>query len=99
MVGKTRTGKTTILNTIFNKVIGNVESTAKSVTKITSLYYYKLKKNGNIIITLVDTPGISNSERTEKKTLIKCNLDGITKSISDEKIHIKGIFFWFFIKL
>ena len=85
MVGKAGTGKTTILNAIFNKVIGNVESTAKSVTKITSIYYYKLKKNGNIIITLVDTPGIPNSERTEKKTLIKCNLDGITNQFLTKK--------------
>ena len=52
LVGKTGTGKTTILNAIFNKVVGKVESSAESVTKITSIYYYKLK-NGNVI-TLVD---------------------------------------------
>ena len=55
LVGKTGTGKTTILNAIFNKVVGKVESSAESVTKITLIYYYKLK-NGNVI-TLVDTPG------------------------------------------
>ena len=43
LVGKTGTGKTTILNAIFNKVVGKVESSAESVTKITSIYYYKLK--------------------------------------------------------
>jgi DNA replication protein DnaC len=43
LVGKTGTGKTTILNAIFNKIVGKAESTAKSVTKITSIYYYKLK--------------------------------------------------------
>ena len=40
LVGKTGTGKTTILNAIFNKVVGKVESSAESVIKITSIYYY-----------------------------------------------------------
>ena len=91
LVGKTGTGKTTILNAIFNKVVGKVESSAESVTKITSIYYYKLK-NGNVI-SLVDTPGLADSERTENKNIDKMHLDGITKAISDEKIHIKGILF------
>ena len=92
VVGKTGTGKTTILNAIFNKVVGKVESSAESVTKITSIYYYKLK-NGNVI-SLVDTPGLADSERTENKNIDKMHLDGITKAISDEKIHIKGILFF-----
>ena len=91
LVGKTGTGKTTILNAIFNKVVGKVESSAESVTKITSIYYYKLK-NGNVI-SLVDTPGLADSERTENKNIDKMHLDGITKAISEEKIHIKGILF------
>ena len=92
LVGKTGTGKTIILNAIFNKVVGKVESSAESVTKITSIYYYKLK-NGNVI-SLVDTPGLADSERTENKNIDKMHLDGITKAISDEKIHIKGILFF-----
>ena len=92
LVGKTGTGKTTILNAIFNKVVGKVESSAESVTKITSIYYYKLK-NGNVI-SLVDTPGLADSERTENKNIDKMHLDGITKAISEEKIHIKGILFF-----
>ena len=91
LVGKTGTGKTTILNAIFNKVVGKAVNTAKSVTKITSIYYYKLK-NGNVI-SLVDTPGLADSERTENKNIDKMHLDGITKAISKEKIHIKGILF------
>ena len=91
LVGKTGTGKTTILNAIFNKVVGKVESSAESVTKIISIYYYKLK-NGNVI-TLVDTPGLADSERTENENIDKMHLDGITKAISEEKIHIKGILF------
>ena len=92
LVGKTGTRKTTILNAVFNKVLGEVESSAESVTKITSIYYYKLK-NGNVI-SLVDTPGLADSERTEKENIDKMHLDGITKAISDEKIHIKGILFF-----
>ena len=91
LVGKSGTGKTTILNAIFNKVVGKVESSAKSVTKITSIYYYKLK-NGNVI-SLVEIPGLGDSERTKNKNIDKIHSDGITKAISDEKIHIKGILF------
>ena len=91
LIGKTGAGKTTILNAIFNKVVGKAVNIAKSVTKITSIYYYKLK-NGNVI-SLVDTPGLGDSERTENKNIDKMHLDGITKAISDEKIHIKGILF------
>ena len=91
LVGKTGTRKTTILNAIFNNVVGKVESSSESVTKITSIYYYKLK-NGNVI-TLIDTPGLADSERIEYENIDKMHLDGITKSISDEKIRIKGILF------
>ena len=91
LVGKTGTGKTTILNALFNKIVGKVEKTAKSVTKISSIYYYKLK-NGNVI-TLIDTPGLGDTERTEKENIDQIHLEGITKAISDENIHIKGILF------
>ena len=86
LVGKTGTEKTTILNAIFNKVVGKAVNIAKSVTKNSSIYYYKLK-NGNVI-SLVDTPGLADSERTENKNIDKMHLDGITKAISEEKIHI-----------
>lgn len=91
LVGKTGTGKTTILNAIFNKVVGIAKNTGVSVTKISSIYYYKLK-NGNFI-TLIDTPGLGDTERTEKENIDQIHLDGITKAISDENIHIKGILF------
>ena len=39
LVGKTGAGKTTILNAIFNKIVGKAENTGKSVTKISSVYY------------------------------------------------------------
>ena len=91
LVGKTGTGKTTILNAIFNKVVGKAENTAISVTKISTVYYYKLK-NGHVI-TLIDTPGLGDTERTETENIDQIHLNGITKAISDENIHIKGILF------
>ena len=91
LVGKTGTGKTTILNAIYNKVVGKAVSTCESVTKISSVYYYKLK-NGNVI-TLIDTPGLGDTERTENDNIDKIHLNGITKAISDQNIHIKGILF------
>ena len=86
LVGKTGTGKTTILNAIFNKVVGVADSTCESVTKITTIYYYKLK-SGNVI-TLIDTPGLGDTERTEKENIDQSHLYEITKAISDENIHI-----------
>ena len=91
LVGKTGTGKTTILNAIFNKVVGKAMNTAISVTKSSTVYYYKLK-NGHVI-TLIDTPGLGDTERTETENIDQIHLNGITKAISDENIHIKGILF------
>ena len=91
LVGKIVTGKTTILNAIFNKVVGVAGCTSVSVTKITTIYYYKLK-DGNVI-TLIDTPGLGDRERTKKENIDQSHLYEITKAISDENIHIKGIFF------
>ena len=91
LVGKTGTGKTTILNAIYNKIVGLAAKTGKSVTKISSVYYYKLK-NGNVI-TLIDTPGLGDTERTENKNIDNIHLNGITDLISKQNIHIKGILF------
>jgi len=91
LVGKTGAGKTTILNAIFNKVMGKVEKSAISVTKTSTIYYYKLT-NGKVVC-LVDTPGLADTEKTEKKNIDNIHLEGITKAISDSKIHIKGILF------
>ena len=91
LVGKTGAGKTTILNAIFNKEVGRVEKSAISVTKESSVYYYKLT-NGNVVC-LIDTPGLADTEKIQKENIDNIHLDGITKIISEEKIHIKGILF------
>ena len=91
LVGKTGTGKTTLLNALFNKIMGIAGDSAISVTKISSVYYYKLT-NGKVIC-LVDTPGLADTETINNKNIDNIHLDGITKIISEEKIHIKGILF------
>jgi hypothetical protein len=72
-------------------VVGKAMNTAISVTKSSTVYYYKLK-NGRVI-TLIDTPGLGDTERTETENIDQIHLNGITKAISDENIHIKGILF------
>ena len=40
LTGKTGTGKTTLLNALFGKVVGLSQSSSKSVTQISKVYYY-----------------------------------------------------------
>lgn len=68
-----------------------VERTLKSVTKHSKIYYYKLE-NGECIC-LIDTSGLSDCSKLDNKNIDNINLEGITKVISDQKIHIKGILF------
>ena len=89
--GKTGAGKTTLLNAIFGKEVGKAERSLKSVTQDSTVYYYKLE-NGKCI-TLVDTPGLSDANKIENKEIDNIHLDGITKVISKQNIHIKGILF------
>ena len=91
LVGKTGVGKTTLLNALFNKIVGKVEKSANSCTQISSVYYYKMK-NGKSVC-LIDTPGLSDSKKTEQENIDKMHLEGITSIISKEKVHIKGILF------
>ena len=91
LAGKTGAGKTTLLNAIFGKEVGISKICAKAVTKESKAYYYKLE-NGKCI-TLVDTPGLSDASKIENKEIDNIHLDGITKVISEQNIHIKGILF------
>ncbi len=89
--GKTGSGKTTLLNAIFGKEMGKVERSAKRVTTVSKVYYYKLE-NGKCI-TIIDTPGLSDTEKLINEDIDNIHLDGITKEISKENIQIKGILF------
>ena len=91
LVGKTGTGKSTLLNAFFNKIVAQAEDTGQSVTKVSKVYFFRLKSGK--CICLVDTPGLSDTEKLTKENIDKIHLDGITDIISKEKIHIKGILF------
>lgn len=91
LAGKTGAGKTTLLNAIFGKELGKVERRLTSVTKNSKVYYYKLE-NGECIC-LIDTPGLSDCSKLDNKNIDNINLEGITKVISEQGIHIKGILF------
>lgn len=91
LTGKTGTGKTTLLNALFGKVVGLSQRSSKSVTQISKVYYYKLE-NGKCI-SLIDTPGIDDADKTHNEKIDNIHLKGITDTIAEEKIHIKGILF------
>ena len=89
--GKTGAGKTTLLNAIYGKEVGKAERSLKSVTQESKVYYYKLE-NGKCI-SIIDTPGLSDANKLEDKEIDNIHLNGITKVICEEHIHIKGILF------
>jgi len=91
IAGKTGTGKTTLLNAVFGKDIGIVKTSSKSVTTNSSIYYCRLE-NGNCV-SLIDTPGLSDTSKIENKDIDNIHLEEIKKVISEQKIHIKGILF------
>lgn len=91
LAGKTGAGKTTLLNAIFGKEVGLAKRSLEAVTTNSSIYYCRLE-NGNCV-SLVDTPGLSDTNRTENKDIDNIHLEEIQKVISEQKIHIKGILF------
>jgi GTPase Era involved in 16S rRNA processing len=93
LTGKTGRGKSTLLNIIFNKYIAEAKICSYAVTTKTQVYYLKLK-NGRCV-ALVDTPGLSDPKKVceNKKDLDIIHLKDIEKTISEEKVHIKGILF------
>lgn len=93
LTGKTGTGKSTLLNVIFAKEVAVAKKSALAVTKMTEVYYLKLKSGK--CVSIVDTPGLSDPDiiSNNKADLDRIHLKEIEKKISNEKIHIKGILF------
>lgn len=55
------------------------------------LHYYKLE-NGKCV-SIIDTPGLFDTEVLKNKEIDNIHLEGITKEISDKNIQVKGIIF------
>ena len=92
LTGRFGSGKTTLLNAIFGKEVGIVKRDFLRVTEKSSVYYCRLE-NGNCI-SIIDTPGISNSTNTlNDKDRDDIYLEEMLKVISENKINIKGILF------
>ena len=91
LTGRVGAGKTTLLNVIFGKEIGVTKKSLESVTKKSSVYYCKLE-NGNFI-SIIDTPGLSDTNLLNGKGRDNIYLEEMQKVISEQKINIKGILF------
>ena len=91
LAGKSGAGKTTLLNEIFGKEVGKVERSLTTVTQNSEVFYYKMQ-NGKCI-SLIDTPGLSNSNVLENKNIDIIHLENITEVILKENIRLKGIIF------
>ena len=91
LAGKTGAGKTTLLNASFGKEKGLAMRSAKRVTFESAVYFYKLE-NGKCI-AIIDTPGLSDTEKIENGEIDDIHLRQITQVVRENKIHIKGILF------
>ena len=89
--GKTGAGKTTLLNAMFGKEKGLAKRSLEAVTQESSVYFYKLETGK--CISIVDTPGLSDTRMINDPNIDNIHLDQIEKVISTHKIYIKGILF------
>lgn len=77
LLGMITSGKSALLNSIFNKEMIKDLRSAKALTKIPNLFYYKLY-NGKYII-LMDSPGLSDPQKLECPNEDNIHLDEIIK--------------------
>ena len=91
LLGKTGTGKTSLLNLIYGTDIGKVGYESKSETKISSYYCMKeVYDSKEYYFSIIDTPGLYDSGGKEYDQKMK----EYTKDlISRENVKIKGILF------
>jgi len=91
LLGKTGTGKTSLLNLIYGDNVGKVGYESKSETKIPSYYCIKEEINSKkIYFSIIDTPGLYDSNGLRNDKMMKNNTKDL---ISKENIKIKGILF------
>lgn len=89
LTGITGAGKTTLLNVLLNEEVGTVRKSASSVTKDSTVYYYK--DNSGNCFSIIDTPGLADTANDKK--VENDHLDSIRKAVKKDNIHIKGILF------
>ena len=87
LVGKRNSGKTNILNVLFDKDVRLIEKSQRIVDNDLIIYFYKLK-NGECIC-LIDTIGFIYEFENKNNDDIK----KIISILTAENIHIKSIFF------
>lgn len=89
--GKTGAGKSTLLNAIMGEEVAIVKKESYSVTKETTIYYYKLKSGK--MITILDTPGLMDTDLIKNPNADNIHLAEIRQKVFKEKIQVKGIIF------
>ena len=87
LVGKRGSGKTHLLNVIFDKDVRIIEQSQKKILNELTIYFYKLE-NGKYI-SLIDTIGFLYEFNKKNNEDIK----RIITIITEENIHIKSILF------
>ncbi len=91
LLGKTGTGKTSLLNLIYGQDVGKVGYESKSETKISSYYCIKEEINSEkFYFSIIDTPGLYDSDGVLNDIKMKDNTKDL---ISSENFKIKGILF------
>ena len=91
LLGKTGTGKTTLLNLIYGDNIGKIGYESKSETNISSFFCIKKEINSKkFYFSIIDTPGLYDSHGLQNDIIMKDNTKNL---ISKENIKIKGILF------